>query len=531
MLYLLSLLMVSIGGLSLILSLSPVNRIYKKDSLLGWRVLRALVFFFILGYSGIYYHLYVKGSVDTSDIIVAAIMLGGGFFVLLVSKFSLKSLLKLEELAALERNYSLHDSLTGLANRKYLMKTLTKNIQSNTPFSLLLIDLNRFKQINDALGHNFGDLLLQQVGEKITAALPISAKLFRLGGDEFSIIATQLTTEKVAGLITAIQQPFERNFTINNYELSVNAAIGITHFPANSKSIEVLLNQADLAMYKSKDSSASYTEYTPSLETSSIENVNIATRLRKALEQQEFELCYQPIMDLMTGEVYGAEALIRWPQADGSFIAPDKFIKIAEQSALINQVTEWVMKQIKRDMPLINRAGLSLCVHLNLSVKDIQDSSFTDKVNKLLDGDTLNNHNLMLEITESAMMTDIDYVKKTMDRISKTGLVFSVDDFGTGYSSLALLRDLPVKQIKIDRSFITNIVNNRSDLTIVKSTVYLAKNLDCSLVAEGVEDEQTETLLKNLGCNYGQGYYYSKPVNLEAFIEYALKTAQTQAIG
>ena len=534
MLYLLSVIMIACGCLFLLISVRPVNRIYKTDSNLGWLILCSLVVFFIVGYIGVFYYFVQKISINTADVIVSAIMMAGGFFVFLVTKFSLKSLLKLNELASQERINSLHDPLTGLANRKYLLQKLQQLISQEEPFYLLLIDLNQFKQINDALGHYFGDLLLYQVGQKISQALPNTSLLYRLGGDEFAIISTAhnddsdkpINTDddlldKIEKLVDLIHNCLQNNFEIESYELSVSACIGVTHFPDCGGGADVLLRQVDLAMYESKKNVRSYTLYTAALESSAADNLNIATRLKQAIAQQEFELWYQPLVDLTDGNVCGAEALIRWPQPDGNYIPPDKFIKIAEQSSQITQITEWVMNKAKEDIQRFTQANLNLCVHLNLSVKDLQCPLIVDKIKAIYSEDAGADHKLMLEVTESAMMTDVVKVKTTMQEIANAGLVFSIDDFGTGYSSLALLRDLPVSQIKIDRSFISDMVRNKDDLAIVKSTIYLAQHLGCNIVAEGVEDVQTSHLLKTLGCDYAQGYYFSKPLKIESFIHFA----------
>lgn|GEM_PF-665951 len=524
MLYLFTVLMITCGCVFLLISVRPVNHIYKTDSNLGWLVLSNLVVFFVFGYFGVFYYFVQKMTINTADVIVSAIMMAGGFFVFLVTRLSLKSMVKLNQLAAQERSNLLHDPLTGLANRAYLMQTMQAHIANEEPFGLLILDLNHFKQINDGLGHYFGDVLLCQVGRKISQDLPNTCTLYRLGSDEFAIVSATTTSEstsQIDNIAQLIHSTIDKNFEIENHELSVSACIGGTDFPKLGRSADILLGQANLALYESKKSTSPFTHYSPALETSAADNLDIATRLKQAIALEEFELWYQPIIDLSDGSVKGAEALIRWPQSDGSYIAPDKFIKIAEQSLLITQITQWVMNIVKEDIHLFNQTNLSLCVHLNLSVKDLQSSYLVDNINAVFSQCDWTKHGLMLEVTESAMMTDVARVKTTMAEIANTGLAFSIDDFGTGYSSLALLRDLPVNQIKIDRSFVSNILKSEDDLAIVKSTIYLAKQLSCSTVAEGVEDAQTGQLLKSLGCDHAQGYYYSKPLKRESFLEFA----------
>lgn len=520
MLNVFALIMIVVGIALLTASLRPVNHIYQTDKNRGWRVLRGLVLFFIVGYLGVFYYLCQQEISNNVDLIVSLIMMAGGFFVFLVTRLSLRSMVKLEVLAKAERKNSLHDNLTGLPNRKYLMESLQTFVDKEQAFSLLLLDLNRFKQINDALGHYYGDLLLIEIGKRVGSALCDDAQLFRLGGDEFALTLINSDATKIKRIVEVVHHCFDEIFEIENYELSVSASIGATHFPEDGRDIGTLLQQSDLAMYDSKKTSSLFTEYDKSLQSGAAEKVNIATLLKEAIELEQFELWYQPIIDLKTGAIHGAEALLRWPRPDGSFIPPDKFIKIAEQSALITRITDWVMYKVSQDLAYFKSQGLDLCIHVNISVKDLQDILIVPKVRKIIEKHAIQANQLMLEITESAMMTDIAQVKSSMEQISEVGLVFSVDDFGTGYSSLALLRDLPVGQIKIDRSFIQNMASNSADLAIVKSTLFLAQNLGCNVVAEGVEDKETALMLKDLGCDFVQGFYYCRPQNIHDTVNY-----------
>lgn len=512
--------LIVIGTLMLGLSLRPVHTICQKDDHIGWCILRGLVGFFILGYIGVFYYAVSTPQLSSVDLWISAILFGGGIFVVLVVNFSLQSILKIEAAVEEQRYNALHDSLTGLSNRTSLYDCLDANITADKPFSLFLLDLDRFKQINDALGHYYGDFVLVEVGKRFKSVLPEDARLFRLGGDEFAIVTPALNSQHIRQLVSDLQHSLDAHFDIDNYELSVGASVGISHFPEHGGDRDNLILKADLAMYAAKHKGTVFKEYESSLESDAAQRVDISARLKHALDAGEFTLWYQPIVDLQTNQIHGAEALIRWPQADGSFIAPDKFIGIAEQSSLINRITDWVLSQVTADINTMREAGFDLCVHINLSVKDLQSELIVPKVRKVLDEHEMSYHQLMLEVTESAMMTNIDQVRHTMSKISEAGLVFSVDDFGTGFSSLAMLRDLPVGQIKIDRSFVSRMTASNSDHAIVESTAFLAHNLDCTVVAEGVEDEQTAALLSALGCDYAQGYYYSKPLQLSAFVNY-----------
>lgn len=515
--------MLILGISMLVFSLRAVNKICIKDNNIGWRVLRGLIVFFVLGYLGVFYYLCKQSNLAVSDVIFCIIMLFGGAFVVLVTRLSLLSLLKVEKLIINERNIALHDSLTGLPNRQYLMNSLSYHVNAGLPFSLLLIDLNRFKQVNDALGHYYGDLLLIEVGKNVAEHIPTDARLFRLGGDEFAIIVTQVELLKVEQTINSIHLALESAFCIESYDLLVGASVGVSLFPSQATDIGKLLQQADIAMYSSKRLTTPYTLYDLTLENNAVEKVNISASLKRAVEQQEFELWYQPIIHLNDNSLYGVEALIRWPRADGSYTSPSVFIHIAEQTTLINQITDWVLQQVSKDIVYFESLGLALCIHINLSAKDLQDPKLIDKTSSLLNGN-LTSQKIMFEITESAMMTNVEQAKMAMAQITATGGTFSIDDFGTGFSSLELLRDLPVKQIKIDRSFISNIHHKDADLAIVKSVIFLSQHLNCAVVAEGVEQIETVDLLKSLGCDLAQGYYYSRPIQITNFDSFIKKS-------
>jgi diguanylate cyclase (GGDEF)-like protein len=264
------------------------------------------------------------------------------------------------------------------------MDSLRQHVNAGLPFSLLLIDLNRFKQVNDALGHYYGDLLLIEVAKNVSEHLPDDAQLFRLGGDEFAIIVTQIELALVKHTIKAIHLALEKAFCIESYDLLVGASVGVSHFPSHASEIGQLLQQADIAMYSSKKLATLYTIYDPSLESNAAEKMKISASLKRAIERQEFELWYQPIINLRNKSLYGVEALIRWPRTDGSYTPPNVFIHIAEQTTLINQITDWVMQQVAKDIEYFETIGLSICIHLNLSAKDLQDPNLVIKVFHLL---------------------------------------------------------------------------------------------------------------------------------------------------
>ncbi|TYL47605.1 putative bifunctional diguanylate cyclase/phosphodiesterase [Marinomonas sp. IMCC 4694] len=506
-----------IGMFALVASLQPTYDICNRDKHLGWRVLFFLIVLFILGYGGFAYFQLTNSIVEIIDVTMSFILFGGGAFVLIVSLLSQRSIQELEQSVIDERYNALHDSLTGLANRKNLIEFMDSSVSKSSPFSLLSIDLNNFKQVNDALGHYYGDQLLVAVSERFNEVLPSDVFVSRMGGDEFALVMNTVDGADVIALVGLLHESFKVPFHITGYDVSVFLSLGVSSFPHHSSNTDVLLKQADIAMYESKNNHKNYVFYTDELDKGGSEKLILSSRIKKALDNEEFRLFYQPIVN-GDGSIYGAEALIRWPQEDGSYISPEKFIGIAEQSVLIGKLSHWVINKAFSDLQIMKKKGFTGCLHVNLSAQDLQTNALYELASELIERDPLCIHQMIFEITENAMLKDLYAGKKMMLRLNEIGFKFSIDDFGTGFSSLSLLRDLPITQIKIDRSFVMNMTVSSVNHAIVKSTLFLAKNLHCSVVAEGVEDHQTGQELKNLECNHLQGYHFSRAVPLSSFV-------------
>lgn len=505
-----------IGILLLLTSLKPIFSVCRKDTHIGWCVLLVLIIFFIVGYSSILSLLWFSEEESIIYLVLSIILFSGGVFVVLVTNFSFHSILKIEKVMFYERHNALHDSLTQLPNRKYFQETLECYIKKNKIFTLLSIDLNNFKQVNDLLGHRCGDLLLIAISNALSTRLFDNIPIFRIGGDEFIIIldTTKMSAKKVVNKIDNIlQEPFQ----ILSYSIYADLSIGACVYEGGNQSLGELLKQADIAMYEAKRTQERLVFYSKELNETAINKLEISSRLKQALKENEFELWYQPIIGLAEEDVHGAEVLVRWPQKDGTYLSPEKFINIAEQSTLILDITRWILNRVVADCFTLDKQGFNGVLHINLSAKDLQDNSFYLLVKDLVDSNLIVPDNLIFEVTESAMMKYLNTTKRMMKKISALGFKFSIDDFGTGYSSLYLLKELPINQIKIDRSFVTYSIDNPADYAIVKSTIYLAKNLGCTVVAEGIENQETHTLLAQLKCDYLQGFYYSKPLPLKDF--------------
>lgn len=514
--------LISIGIFFLVFSLKPACSICQKDGGIGWKILLGLIFLFLLSYISFFIYLifYSESSNSFLEKKLSIILFSGSIFVKMVIELSLKSIEKIQKIAALEKYNSLHDSLTELANRKFFLQTLNEKIKLSMPFSLFVIDINRFKQINGMLGHYFADQLLVRVSQNIKKKLDKECFLSRVGGDQFTLISCAVTDEDIAELMGSIYSSFKIPFNINSYNLKVDISCGGALFLQRSESVGMLLQQADIALKAAKEKLDDYIIYNEKLDSDAKSRLEISSKLHSALTNDEFEVYYQPIKKVKLDDVYHLEALIRWPLKEGGFIPPDQFIPIAEQNNLIRQITFFVLDQICKNLLELKKSGLKVCIHINLSARDLQDDLILKELTRLISEGVLSPHELILEVTETAIMKDISITKKALENLSDQGFIVSLDDFGTGYSSLSMLLELPIHQIKIDRSFVMSMQQEKIGYQIVKSIIFMAHNLNCSVVAEGVETKDVIDELISLECDYLQGYYYSKPLNFSSLREY-----------
>ncbi len=383
----------------------------------------------------------------------------------------------------------------------------------------MLLDLDRFKEINDTLGHHFGDELLRDLGPRLAEAVGPDGLVARLGGDEFAVLPTENTgdadeLEAIARrLMACVQQPVE----VDEMTLEVGVSIGISRFPRDGDDPHSLLRSADVAMYAAKEAHAGCKVYAAALDRHSVRQLSVLSEFRRALDSDEIVVFYQPIMHMDGTRVHGAEALVRWQHPDLGLLPPSDFMPIVEQTGLIGPLTRHVLERAVAQCAAWRHAGHDLTVSVNLSVRNLLDSDLSPLIADLLKIYRLTPEALELEITESMLMSDPDRSLVTLMRLSQLGVGLSVDDYGTGYSSLANLRRLPIDELKIDRSFVSPMLSDESDLIIVRSTINLGHDLGLKVVAEGVEDEATLHRLEKLGCDLAQGYHFSKPLPPEAF--------------
>ena len=409
-----------------------------------------------------------------------------------------------------------YDPLTSLPNRNLLYESLEQAVAShreeNRPLALMLMDLDHFKEINDTMGHQLGDLLLLQVGSRLRSALGESATVARLGGDEFGVLLPGVNEKGATLAAHKLLKILEPPFLIGELTMNARASIGIAFFPKHGEDRDALMRRADIAMYLAKESASGYAIYSPERDSYSPERLALMAELHSAIDNNQLFLAYQPKINLGTGTITGVEALARWQHPKLGLIPPDQFIPMAERTGFIKPLTLWGLEVAMRQSRSWLEQGLAVPVSVNLSPRILHDGSFPDRIEELLEKHGIAPEQLELEITESVIMAEPAHALDILTRISRMGVALSIDDFGTGYSSLGYLKRLPVDAVKIDKSFVIHMTNDEDDAQIVRSILDLAHNLDLKVIAEGVENREIWDRLRALGCEEAQGYYMSRPL-------------------
>jgi diguanylate cyclase (GGDEF)-like protein/PAS domain S-box-containing protein len=417
---------------------------------------------------------------------------------------------------------ALHDELTGLPNRSLLADRFEQALlgaeRSGTRVGLLLLDLERFKEVNDTFGHHYGDELLRQIGPRLSNVLRSADTIARVGGDEFAILLLDVhgvdsATDVAKTLKAALAFPFQ----VEGVDLDVDASIGVVISGEHGHDAITLMQHADVAMYVAKTRNLGVFAYDPSVDGHSATKLAMVGDLRRALERDELVLYYQPKVKISTGDLVGAEALVRWQHPEHGLVFPDDFIPLAEYTGLINPLTRYVLDTALVQARIWIDSGWPLSIAVNLSARNLHDERFAEGVAELLAARDVPAHLLVLEVTESAIMIDPVRARLTLEQLAALGARISIDDFGAGYTSLSQLTTLPVSELKIDRSFVATMTRNPGNAMIVQSVIDLGQNLGLTLVAEGVETEQALTALAFLQCDVAQGYHLCRPVPVEAF--------------
>jgi diguanylate cyclase len=422
-----------------------------------------------------------------------------------------------------------HDSLTNLPNRVLFIDRLQQATvaakRDNASFAVLILDMDRFKDVNDTLGHYNGDRLLKQVGLRLSAVLRESDTLARIGGDEFGFILPKLQgRDDVVKVARKITKSLSGTFAIDDLAFEVQASIGATLYPENGKDADTLIQRADVAMYVAKQNKVGYALYSKDFDRHSPRRLTLMGELRQAIINDELVVHYQPKVTSETGKLHAVEALIRWNHPRHGMIPPDEFIPLAERTGLIEELTVWVLKSALRQGTIWHRLKLEIGIAVNVSALSLLNPEFPEVLTGLLTGLNFPASFLLLEITETSIMVDPERSLAILARIHQKGVNLSIDDFGTGYSSLAYLKKLPVSELKIDRSFVTDMLISESDATIVNATIQLGHNLGLQVVAEGVENQQTFNTLRSMGCDLQQGFFISKAVLPESITNWEFQT-------
>ena len=424
---------------------------------------------------------------------------------------------------------ALSDNLTSLPNRVLLRQRLEQAIASERELALLVMDLDRFKEVNDTLGHASGDALLQELGRRLKRAVRRSDTIARLGGDEFAIVLPGVRQAEATAVAEMLQKLVESPFELDGRIVTVGASIGIAQLPTHGSDADTLLRCADVAMYVAKRAGQGISVYVAEHDQHTPNRLGLVGELSAAIDAGELRLAFQPLIDCRLGRPVGVEALVRWPHPRYGPIPPDQFVPLAEQTGLIRRLSRWVLEAALRQQHDWRRLGLEVPVAVNLSMRDLHDYSLAEVVAGLLAQFGVRAGGLRVEITESSLMSDPQRALQTLVRLREMGVHVSIDDFGTGYSSLAYLKQLPVEELKIDRSFVRDLAVDSSDLAIVRSTIDLAHHLGLSVVAEGVEDEPTLELLRTVGCETAQGYLFSRPLSGTQMTRWLVERSQPAA--
>ena len=416
---------------------------------------------------------------------------------------------------------ALHDDLTGLPNRTLFYRRVRAAITAaaRSEVAVLIIDLDHFKEVNDTLGHYSGDLLLQDLAKRLRRVLRTSDIVSRLGGDEFAVLLTDLATSAAAEsvaqqLLLTLQEPLQ----LRGLGINLKASIGLALYPLDGRDVDSLMKRADIAMYRAKAEQRGFSHYTQNEDPYSADRLALIEALRRAIERDELVLHYQPKVDLDTRRLVGVEALVRWPDPGRGFIPPAEFISLAEHTGLIRGLTRVVLRRALREIreaPVQNAT-----VAVNISVHDLLDPQFPAEIKEQLHAAEIPAERLVLEVTEGAIMADPGHARLVLSELHQTGVQIALDDFGTGYSSLTHLRQLPVNEIKIDRSFVGQMLKEESDRVIVESIIALAHNLGLRVVAEGVETQESWERLADLHCDSAQGLLISPGLPITALLSW-----------
>ena len=420
-----------------------------------------------------------------------------------------------------------HDALTNLPNRSYFFQDVHKAISTaksqQQSLAVMMIDLNQFKIINDTLGHQTGDMLLKKIARRLQLAIKSIDTVGRMGGDEFLVLLRDVDESVALHIAERMREAVSAPIEVDDRNFEVSMSIGVALFPDHGLNPDILIQRADVAMYTAKTLTGGVAVYESSQDENTLGRLNLLADISQALIANEFQCYYQPRVNLETQAIEGVEALIRWFHPKQGLLLPDKFIPLLEDTGNITAITHWVLEQAISQLALWQKTYPLLTLSINISTKDLQDSRLVSLLAELVLQYKIAVPAIILEITESALMSYTHHSQDTLTSLEHLGVQLAIDDYGTGYSSLSYLKEMPITELKIDKSFIMNMNHNEDDAVIVRSTIDLGQNLGLHVIAEGVENEETRQALLQLNCKSAQGFYFSKPVNSDALSALLLK--------
>jgi diguanylate cyclase (GGDEF)-like protein len=419
------------------------------------------------------------------------------------------------------------DSLTNLPNRTLWVDHLNMALAASrrvpgSQVAVISLDINQFKMYNDTLGRAVGDALLKDIAKRLRSIVRESDSLARLGGDQFGILLQPDSDARTAAerVITQVLDSFDVSFSCADKQLCVSITLGISCFPDHGTNEEALLVNAETAMYRAKRNGLPYQFYNPVSDVSPAEQLRYSGQIQGALDNDEFELYYQPQVDLRTSQITGAEALLRWHHPTEGTVLPQRIIPVAEQLGMISPITDWVLVTALQQCKQWNTNGQTVPVSVNVSARSFQSPGLVEKVEEALQVSGISGDHLEIEITEATLMLDLERARRVLEQLGDFGVTIAIDDFGTGYSSLSYLKKLPLHTLKIDQSFIMDVAFDNQDIAIVRSIIDLGHNLGYKIVAEGVEHSMAWSMLNNLGCDAAQGFHISQPLSEDYFTDW-----------
>ncbi|WP_394210119.1 putative bifunctional diguanylate cyclase/phosphodiesterase [Enterovibrio calviensis] len=514
----LSIVLVILGMLALISALKSSISLYRRDRRPSTFSFVPVMLGFVLGYMIYASFLALKSEIIIIEFIVSVVFFGGGIFCVMIFSVVSQSMERIAFAEFQQRHNEAHDPLTGLPNRRFLISTISQHIVDYNAnlqrFAVFIIDINNFNNLNEVFSHQKGDVLLAQFSARLKEFVDEDVFLARSSGNRFTLLLTNPENTNISAYIENIQSYLDHPLTINDHDMNLTNTVGVALYPEHGSNAEEILKRAEISMYSAKRIQAPYAIYEPSASTHFYDQSELAAMLHNAIATMDFELYFQPVMNVHNPHQTTFEALIRWTLGDGYSVRPDDFIPIAEQTNAIKQISHWVLETTVAQLAVWQKQSITPQVQVNISVKDLEDENLEPYLAGLIKKYAINPAQLTLELTETSMMLNPAKARVVLDKIKKLGVYLSIDDFGTGFSSLSILSNMPIDEIKIDRSFVTDLLYSSNHEAIVRSTIYLAHSLDCRVVAEGVETEALGQYLMSIGCDKIQGYWYGRPMNL-----------------